>query len=160
MAIATLGAGCFWGVEYFLRQIPGITTVRCGYMGGTLDNPSYPQVKQGDTGHAEVVQVEYDEAYVSFDAILDLFWQHHNPTTRDQQGDDLGSQYRSVVFYHDESQQQQALASKARQQEEGYWQGKTIVTEIVPAQIFWPAEEYHQDYLAKNELPSCHLPFY
>ncbi|MBY5992048.1 peptide-methionine (S)-S-oxide reductase MsrA [Ferrimonas balearica] len=160
MRQATLGAGCFWGVEHFLRQIPGVETVVCGYMGGHVDHPTYPQVKAGTTGHAEVVQIEFDEQRVSLEAILEFFWQHHNPTTVNRQGEDVGSQYRSVIFFHDNEQRLVAEASKSRQQREGFWQDKTIVTEIVPASTFWPAEAYHQNYLARNELPSCHLPLY
>lgn len=158
--IATLGAGCFWGVEHFLRQIPGVKSVACGYMGGHLEHPTYPEVKQGHTGHAEVVQIAFDADEVCFDEILTFFWQHHNPTTLNQQGVDFGSQYRSVIFYHDEDQQKAALRSKAHQQAEGYWKDKTIVTEITPATTFWRAEEYHQNYLEKNDEPTCHLPFY
>ncbi|GAA5189367.1 peptide-methionine (S)-S-oxide reductase MsrA [Ferrimonas gelatinilytica] len=160
MALATLGAGCFWGVEHFLRQIDGVLNTRCGYMGGHLDNPTYQQVKQGSTGHAEVVQIEFDPDRTGFEAILEVFWQYHNPTTRHRQGDDLGSQYRSVIFYHDASQREVAEQSKASQQAHGYWRDKPIVTEIAPAQPFWRAEEYHQNYLEKNDQPSCHLPFY
>lgn len=161
MAIATLGAGCFWGVEHFIRELDGVIDVRCGYMGGHLDNPTYPEVKKGDTGHAEVVQIEFDQSKLSFDDILALFWQYHNPTTLNQQGEDIGSQYRSVVFYHDELQQQLAQRSKQAQQTNGYWKDKTIVTEICPAVTFWEAEEYHQNYFGKHQdLPVCHLPFF
>ncbi|MBY6019783.1 peptide-methionine (S)-S-oxide reductase MsrA [Halomonas denitrificans] len=158
--IATLGAGCFWGVEHFLRQIPGVKTVVCGYMGGHVEHPTYPEVKRGQTGHAEVVQVEFDPCEVDFETLLTFFWQHHNPTTLNQQGEDIGSQYRSVIFFHDETQRLAAETSKATQQRDGYWKAKRIVTEICPASTFWRAEEYHQNYLARNEQPSCHLPFY
>ncbi|SHI18806.1 peptide-methionine (S)-S-oxide reductase MsrA [Ferrimonas marina] len=160
MAIATLGAGCFWGVEHFLRQIEGVEEVLCGYMGGHLDQPSYQQVKTGETGHAEVVQIQFDPQQVSFEQLLEVFWQHHNPTTLHRQGVDVGSQYRSVIFFHSPEQQAEAERSKQQAGQQGYWAGKTIVTEIAPAQRFWLAEEYHQNYLAKNEQPSCHLPFY
>ncbi|WP_298444443.1 peptide-methionine (S)-S-oxide reductase MsrA [uncultured Ferrimonas sp.] len=160
MATATIGAGCFWGVEQFLKEIDGVTAVRCGYMGGHIEHPSYAEVKQGDSGHAEVVQLEFDERVVSFPEILAVFWQFHNPTTLFQQGEDVGSQYRSVVFFHDDSQRQQALLSKRQQGQSGYWAGKTIVTEISPAQTFYLAEEYHQNYLGKHQLPTCHLPFF
>ncbi len=160
MALATVGAGCFWGVEHFLRQLDGVLSTTCGYMGGEQENPSYADVKRGDTGHAEVVQIEFDPERVSFEAILDLFWQYHNPTTLHRQGEDVGSQYRSVIFYHDEAQRQVAERSKAAQQAEGFWKEKPIVTEITPACPFWRAEEYHQNYLEKNDQPSCHLPFF
>ncbi|MBY6185052.1 peptide-methionine (S)-S-oxide reductase MsrA [Marinobacter hydrocarbonoclasticus] len=159
-AIATFGAGCFWGVEHFLRQIAGVKSVACGYMGGHVDHPTYPEVKSGQTGHAEVVQVTYDPGEVSFATLLTFFWQHHNPTTLNRQGVDKGSQYRSVIFYHDEAQRDAAEHAKHQQQTHGYWKDKTIVTEIAPAVTFWRAEEYHQNYLAKNNQPTCHLPFY
>ncbi|QIZ76161.1 peptide-methionine (S)-S-oxide reductase MsrA [Ferrimonas lipolytica] len=160
MAVATFGAGCFWGVEQFIREIDGVTAVRCGYMGGHLDNPTYAQVKAGDTGHAEVVQLEFDPVVVSFEQLLQVFWQYHNPTTVHQQGEDVGSQYRSVVFYHNDNQKIVAEQTKHQISQTGYWAGNTIVTEIVPATTFWDAEEYHQNYFGKHELPSCHLPFF
>ncbi|WP_028117465.1 peptide-methionine (S)-S-oxide reductase MsrA [Ferrimonas senticii] len=160
MATATLGAGCFWGVEQFIRDIDGVTDVRCGYMGGHLDHPTYPEVKAGTSGHAEVVQIEFDDSKVSFDELLTVFWQFHNPTTLHRQGEDVGSQYRSVIFFHNSDQQQIAEASKQHAQTEGFWAGKTIVTEIVAADTFWLAEEYHQGYFAKHGLPSCHVAFY
>ncbi len=160
MMIATLGAGCFWGVEHFIAPLAGVLRVRCGYMGGDLPNPTYEQVKQGNTGHAEVVEIVFDEQQISFMDLLDIFWQYHNPTTVNQQGVDVGSQYRSVIFYHSPIQQQQAQHSKNQQQQHGHWAPKTIVTEIVTASQFWEAEEYHQGYFSKHNLPSCHLPFY
>ncbi|BDY05714.1 peptide-methionine (S)-S-oxide reductase MsrA [Ferrimonas sp. YFM] len=160
MAIATFGAGCFWGVEQFFKELDGVTSAVCGYMGGDQDNPSYEQVKTGETGHAEVVQVEFDEARISYQQLLDTFWQFHNPTTVNQQGEDHGSQYRSVVFFHDDTQRDTAEASKAHQQAEGYWKDKTIVTAIEPVTNFFRAEEYHQGYFDKHDLPSCHIALY
>ncbi|TKB58634.1 peptide-methionine (S)-S-oxide reductase MsrA [Ferrimonas aestuarii] len=160
MAIATFGAGCFWGVEQFFKEVEGVKRATCGYMGGESDNPSYQEVKTGNTGHAEVVEVEFDDTIVSFEQLLETFWQFHNPTTVNQQGEDHGSQYRSVVFYHNDAQKQQAQLSKAHQQNFGYWKDKTIVTEIEPVQTFYVAEEYHQGYFDKHDLPSCHIALY
>ncbi|MGI2258266.1 peptide-methionine (S)-S-oxide reductase MsrA [Shewanella sp. GXUN23E] len=157
MAQATFGAGCFWGVEYFFRQVPGVTDAVCGYMGGNDKYTDYQSVKTGVTGHAEVVQVTFDESVVSFDELLTVFWQNHNPTSLNQQGGDMGTQYRSVVFFHDAQQKQQAQASKLALMRSGRWGQRHIVTEIVPLQTFHPAEEYHQNYLDKNNLPTCHL---
>ncbi|WP_028114908.1 peptide-methionine (S)-S-oxide reductase MsrA [Ferrimonas kyonanensis] len=160
MAIATFGAGCFWGVEQFFKQLDGVTSAVCGYMGGEQANPSYDQVKTGTSGHAEVVQVEFDESTISYQTLLETFWQFHNPTTVNQQGDDHGSQYRSVIFVHDDAQRLLAEASKAHQQAQGYWKEKTIVTAIEPIAPFYPAEEYHQGYFDKHDLPSCHIALY
>ncbi|MBR9727912.1 peptide-methionine (S)-S-oxide reductase MsrA [Shewanella intestini] len=159
MAVATFGAGCFWGVEYFFREVNGVTNATCGYMGGRDGEATYEQVKQGSTGHAEVVRVEFDPAIVSFETLLDIFWSNHNPTTLNQQGDDIGEQYRSTIFYCNVEQQQQANESKNNLIASNKWQGKPIVTQIVAAQTFYRAEEYHQQYLAKNNLPSCHISF-
>lgn len=159
MAIATFGAGCFWGVEYFFNQISGVNKTSCGYMGGDDALKSYQEVKTGGTGHAEVVQVEYDETLVSFAALLDIFWQNHNPTTLNRQGDDIGNQYRSAVFFHNEQQHLIAEHAKLHLANSGKWGEKQIVTEIVPALVFNCAEEYHQNYLLKNNLPSCHISF-
>ncbi|MEO6808728.1 MAG: peptide-methionine (S)-S-oxide reductase MsrA [Isosphaeraceae bacterium] len=154
---ATFGAGCFWGIEEAFRKVEGVVKATSGYMGGHLDAPTYEDVCTDATGHAEVVQVEFDPARVTYDQLLDLFWQIHNPTTLNRQGPDVGTQYRSVIFTHDEPQQAAALASKARVQAEGRFPGP-IVTEITPAPPFHPAEEYHQRYLARRGLSSCHLP--
>ncbi len=159
MAIATFGAGCFWGVEYFFNQISGVKQTSCGYMGGDNSLNNYIEVKKGQTGHAEVVQVEYDESIVSYDDLLDIFWQNHNPTTVNRQGVDVCSQYRSAIFYHDEQQKVTAKQSKLLLAQSGKWGEKQIVTEIVPALAFNRAEEYHQNYLEKNNLPSCHISF-
>lgn len=159
MALATFGAGCFWGVEDFFRQIPGVNNAVCGYMGGNDRAVTYEEVKKGHTGHAEVVQVEFDERLVSFDDLLATFWSNHNPTTLNRQGEDVGSQYRSCIFYHNPEQQQAAISSKQALIESGKWGNKDIVTEITPALTFHCAEEYHQNYIAKNNLPSCHISF-
>ncbi|AQS35980.1 methionine-S-sulfoxide reductase [Shewanella psychrophila] len=159
MAIATFGAGCFWGVEYFFNEIAGVKLTACGYMGGDNATNSYKEVKTGQTGHAEVVQVEYDEALVSYQDLLDVFWQNHNPTTLNQQGGDIGSQYRSAIFFHDNRQKMIAEQSKQTLVNSGKWGERQIITEIVPALEFNRAEEYHQNYLEKNNLPSCHISF-
>ncbi len=151
---ATFGAGCFWGVEEAFRKMEGVLSTAVGYEGGKTDNPSYKDVCTDRTGHAEVVEVDYDPAKVSFDALLDVFWENHNPTTLNSQGPDYGSQYRSAIFYHDDAQHTSAEASKQR------WQPKfkkPIVTEIVSAQTFFRAEEYHQQYLEKRGLTQCHV---
>ncbi len=154
MAIATFGAGCFWQVEATYRAIPGVLDTAVGFMGGSKANPTYREVCTGRTGHAEVLQVEYDPGRVSYERLLDVFWENHDPTTLDRQGPDVGSQYRSVVFAADEAQLEAARASQER------WQPRLrrpIVTEIALAQTFWQAEEYHQRYLEKHGLVSCTL---
>jgi peptide-methionine (S)-S-oxide reductase len=142
MAQATFGAGCFWGVEVAFRRVSGVSDAAVGYAGGTVADPSYEQVCTGRTGHAEVVQVEYDPAKVSYEQLLDVFWANHDPTQLNRQGPDVGTQYRSVVFYHDEAQVQAARASKEALQASGRWR-RPIVTEIVPFSSFYPAEEHH-----------------
>jgi peptide-methionine (S)-S-oxide reductase len=154
---ATFGAGCFWGVEVAFRQVEGVVATAVGYEGGSYQSPSYEDVCAGDTGHAEVVEVTYDPARSSYDDLLDVFWTHHDPTTRNRQGPDRGTQYRSAIFYHDESQRIAAEASKERWNRSGRFRGP-IVTEITPASTFYRAEEYHQRYLEKHGLASCHLP--
>ena len=149
---ATFGAGCFWGVEAAFRQIEGVTGTRVGYSGGTLDRPTYEDVCSHRTGHAEVVEVTYDDDAVSYEQLLDVFWRKHNPTHRNRQGWDFGDQYRSVVFVHDEEQRAIAEASKAREQ--GSYR-KTIATQIEPAPTFYEAEDYHQQYLEKRGRSSC-----
>ncbi|MDQ6898670.1 MAG: peptide-methionine (S)-S-oxide reductase MsrA [Candidatus Dormibacteraeota bacterium] len=154
MAIATFGAGCFWQVEATYRAVPGVLDTAVGFMGGAKANPTYREVCTGRTGHAEVLQVEYDPDRVSYDQLLDLFWENHDPTTLNRQGPDLGTQYRSVIFASDKAQILAAQASRER------WQPRfrrPIVTEIVPAEMFWRAEEYHQRYLEKQGLVSCTL---
>lgn len=147
MATATFAMGCFWGPENVFRRVAGITDVTVGYAGGHVDNPSYEQVCRGDTGHAEVVQVEFDPGRISYEALLDVFWANHDPTTRDRQGPDAGRQYRSAVFVHDDTQRAAAEASRANRQASLY---APIVTEIEALDAFYRAEEYHQRYLEKH----------
>ena len=147
--IAIFGAGCFWGVEATFRQVDGVTDTAVGYSGGTAPNPSYEDVCTGQTGHAEVVRVEFDPAKVSYDDLLEAFWASHDPTTMDRQGPDVGTQYRSAIFFHDPEQEATARASKARHQGSGTF-GRDIVTEITPASEFHMAEEYHQRYIEKQ----------
>lgn len=156
MQFATFGAGCFWGVEEIFRQINGVKDTDVGYMGGTFKNPTYKDVCNGDTGHAEVVHITYDPAEVSYEKLLEIFWENHNPTTRNRQGPDTGRQYRSAIFYHTPEQQKIAKKSKAALEESGKWH-TPIVTEITPAGAFYKAEEYHQQYLRKNGLSNCHI---
>lgn len=155
MAIATLAAGCFWGVEAQFRQITGVTSTRVGYLGGTTDNPTYKLVCTGTTGHAEVIEITFDPTIVSFKSLLGVFWKLHNPTTLDRQGPDVGTQYRSAVFYHDEQQRDQAQLVKKTLDNAHIFAGP-IVTEITATSTFYPAEEYHQCYLEKKGLASCH----
>lgn len=154
--LATFGAGCFWGVEVTFRNVPGVKGATVGYLGGTLANPTYRDVCTGRTGHAEVVQVKYDPAEISYDKLLDVFWENHDPTTLNRQGPDIGTQYRSAIFYHTPEQQRAAEQSKARQEASGRFR-RAIVTEITPASTFYPAEDYHQRYLEKRGLASCHI---
>ncbi|TMJ96922.1 MAG: peptide-methionine (S)-S-oxide reductase MsrA [Actinobacteria bacterium] len=153
METATFGAGCFWGVEAGFRQVPGVVGTQVGFAGGTTANPSYKEVCTGRTGHAEVLEVTYDPARASYDDLLDLFWASHNPTTRNRQGLDVGTQYRSVIFFHTPEQETAALASKQREQEKHRF--KQVVTEVLPAPEFYRAEEYHQRYLEKAGRSSC-----
>ena len=153
---ATFGAGCFWGTEVTFRNVPGVLTATSGYMGGTLKNPTYEDVCTDKTGHAEVVEVEYDPSQVSYDRLLDVFWENHDPTTVNRQGPDVGTQYRSAVFYYDDEQRAAALASKAALERSGRFKNP-IVTEITPASTFYRAEEYHQRYLEKHGLAHCHV---
>lgn len=156
MEKATFGAGCFWGVEATFRKMKGVTATAVGYMGGTLDNPTYKDVCTDRTGHAEVVEVEFDPSAVSYDALLDVFWDNHDPTTLNRQGPDTGTQYRSAIFYHSPEQQAAAQASKEKRQASGKYR-RPIVTEVTPAATFWKAEEYHQQYLEKRGLAQCHI---
>ena len=151
---ATFGAGCFWGVEATFRRTPGVIETTVGYAGGHLANPTYEDVCTDRTGHAEVVRVEFDAAIVSYEQLLEVFWMSHDPTQLNRQGPDFGSQYRSVIFYHDEEQKQEALASKARFEAIGRYR-RPIVTQIVPEVPFYRAEEYHQQYLKKRGVESC-----
>jgi peptide-methionine (S)-S-oxide reductase len=154
--LATFGAGCFWGVEVAFRNVPGVKDAQVGYLGGTLKNPTYRDVCTGRTGHAEVVQVEYDPSVVTYDRLLDVFWENHDPTTLNRQGPDVGTQYRSAVFYHSPEQKRAAEESKSRLESSGRLR-RPIVTEITEASTFYPAEDYHQRYLEKRGLASCHI---
>ena len=154
-ATATFGAGCFWGVEAAFRQLPGVIEAVSGYSGGTLQNPSYQQVCSGKTGHAEVVQVTYDPDVTGYDVLLDLFWRMHDPTQLNRQGPDVGTQYRSAIFYHTPEQAEQARRSKEQLETTGKY-ARPVVTQIEPASAFFPAEDYHQRYLEKNG-GTCHI---
>ena len=154
--LATFGAGCFWGVEVTFRNVHGVKNALVGYLGGTLSNPTYKDVCTGRTGHAEVVQVEYDPAEVTYEKLLDVFWANHDPTTLNRQGPDVGTQYRSAIFYHTPEQKRAAEESKSRLETSGRFR-RPIVTEITAASAFYPAEDYHQRYLEKRGLASCHI---
>ncbi len=154
MEKATFGAGCFWGVEAAFRQVPGVVSTTVGYMGGTLKNPTYKDVCTDRTGHAEVVQVEYDPSKISYDALLKVFWENHDPTTLNRQGPDIGTQYRSVIFIHTPEQEAAAKASKEKLERARVYK-RPIVSEITRAAEFWRAEEYHQQYLEKRGLAHC-----
>jgi peptide-methionine (S)-S-oxide reductase len=154
---ALFGAGCFWGVEDFFRQVPGVTAAVSGYAGGTTSDPSYRQVCAGDTGHAEVVEVTFDPGQASYESLVELFFKMHNPTTRNRQGPDVGSQYRSVIFTHGPEQARIAAEVRDRVTASGRWKAP-IVTEIEPAPPFWPAEDYHQRYHQKHG-GSCHVSY-
>lgn len=156
MEKATFGAGCFWGVEAAFRQVGGVTATTVGYAGGTTENPSYQDVCSGRTGHAEVVEVEFDPGVVSYDELLKVFWENHDPTTLNRQGPDVGEQYRSAIFYHTPEQEQAARASKAALEQSGTYR-RTIVTEITPAPTFYRAEDYHQQYFEKRGISHCHI---
>ena len=154
--IATLAAGCFWGVEQILRGIPGVLDTTVGYTGGILQYPTYEDICQGNTGHAEAIEVTFDPSKISYEELLDTFFRLHDPTTKNRQGHDVGSQYRSAIFYHTEEQKEIALKVKDRVNRSGKWE-REVVTEIVPAGPFYPAEDYHQDYLQNNPGGySCH----
>ena len=152
---AAFAAGCFWGVEASFRKVQGVLNTTVGYTGGTTEKPTYEQVCTEGTGHAESVLVEYDPAKVSYEQLLEVFWSIHDPTTANRQGPDVGSQYRSAIFYHDSGQKEKALASRDEQGRSGRFGGRRIVTEIAEAREFWPAEEYHQRYLEKRGVRSC-----
>ena len=156
MAIATFAAGCFWGVESTFAEVQGVLSTAVGYMGGNKDQPTYQEVCAGNTLHAEVVQVEYDPEQVDYEQLLNVFWQCHNPTTRNRQGPDVGTQYRSAIFFHDEMQKSVAEQSRKALDGSGVLPSP-VVTEIVPATTFWRAEEYHQQYFAKKGGGSCRI---
>ena len=151
---ATFGAGCFWGIEETFRKIKGVKETSVGFMGGSMENPSYKDVCTDTTGHAEVVQIKFNPSEISYDELLDVFWNCHNPTTSNRQGHDIGTQYRSVIFYHDEKQRLLAFESKQKLEKSEKYE-KDIVTEIVPASNFYRAEDYHQRYLMKRGLNKC-----
>ena len=154
---ATLAGGCFWGKEDILRKLDGVVSTTVGYTGGNVPNPKYPQVKTGTTGHAEAIEIVFDPAKISYEQLLHTFFRMHDPTTANRQGNDIGSQYRSAIFFHSPAQKEAAERIKAEVDRSGKWK-RPIVTEIVPAQAFYPAEEYHQDYLEKNPGGyTCHF---
>jgi peptide-methionine (S)-S-oxide reductase len=154
---ATFAGGCFWGTEYVFQQVPGVKSTAVGYMGGHVDNPTYRQVCYSDTNHAEVVQLMYDPEQISYEKLVKVFFKTHDPTTLNRQGPDVGTQYRSAVFYHDDEQKQIAQAVKTAFDTSGEFK-KPIVTEITEAKEFWTAETYHQDYFKKNpNHPACHV---
>jgi peptide-methionine (S)-S-oxide reductase len=154
-SIASFAAGCFWGVEARFREVEGVIEAFSGYMGGQLENPGYRQVCGGDTGHAETVQVTFDDTKTSFEELMDLFFDMHNPTTLNRQGPDFGSQYRSAIFWHDEAQREAAERKIREVDASGKW-SDPVVTQLAPAETFWKAEEYHQRYFEKNGGGFCH----
>jgi peptide-methionine (S)-S-oxide reductase len=156
MEKATFAAGCFWGVEATFRQLPGVISTRVGYIGGSTANPTYKQVCMDTTGHAEAVEIEYDPSKLSYDKLLEVFWENHDPTQLNRQGPDWGKQYRSAIFFHSPEQETEAKASK-EQLEKSHRFSKPVVTQIVPATTFFEAEDYHQQYLEKKGLASCHI---
>lgn len=159
MSFATFGAGCFWGVQAIIGNLPGVIDTEVGYMGGQIDNPTYQQISTGTTGHAEVVRVEYDPKKITYEELLNYFWRLHDPTTVDRQGYDIGNQYRSVIFYHEPEHEAIAKASKTAFDVSGVFKSPAV-TQILPATTFWKGEEYHQDYYAKKYEgkggPICH----
>ena len=156
MEKATFGAGCFWGVEATFRSIPGVVSTLVGYCGGKTDNPTYQDVCTDTTGHAEVVEITFDPAQLPYEQLLETFWKLHDPTTPNRQGPDVGSQYRSVIFFHSPAQEAAARAARERLDKSGKFR-HPVVTQIVPAAPFYKAEDYHQRYLEKRGLASCHL---
>lgn len=154
---ATLAGGCFWGVEELMRKLPGVIDTTVGYTGGLLENPTYNDVKKGNTGHAEAIEIVFDPSKLTYETILNHFFRLHDPTTKNRQGNDIGTQYRSSIFYHDEAQKQTAQRIKEKVQKSGAWKGD-VVTEIVQAEKFYPAENFHQDYLQKvPDGYTCHF---
>ena len=155
MAIATFGAGCFWGVELTFQKTKGVTSTSVGYTGGTTENPTYEDVCTGQSMHAEVVRVEYDPSIVSYEALLDVLWECHDPTTMNRQGPDRGTQYRSAIYFHSPEQEASSKLSKLKLDQSGRF-GSPIVTEITPAPKYYIAEDYHQKYLEKRGMGNCH----
>jgi peptide-methionine (S)-S-oxide reductase len=156
MAKASFAAGCFWGVEAAFRQVEGVLETAVGYSGGRTESPTYESVCAGRTGHAETVEVEYDPAKVSYEQLLDVFWENHDPTTLNRQGPDVGEQYRSAIFFRTPAQQAAAISSKENREKSGRYK-RPIVTEITPSSTFYRAEEYHQRYLEKHGLAHCRI---
>ena len=157
LEVATLAGGCFWGVEELFRTLPGVVETQVGYAGGTLANPTYPDVKKGNTGHAESIEIKFDPKKITFEDLLEYFFRLHDPTTLNRQGNDIGTAYRSAIFYHGEEQKRVAEFVKKRVEESGKW-SRPLTTEIVPAGIFYSAEDYHQNYLKKNPGGyTCHF---
>ncbi len=156
MAKASFAAGCFWGVEAAFRQVEGVLGTAVGYEGGHTEDPTYEDVCTGTTGHAETVEIDYDPSRVSYDQLLGVFWDNHDPTTLNRQGPDVGEQYRSAVFFHTPDQQEAAAASKEKLEKSGRYK-RPIVTRIEPASTFYRAEEYHQRYLEKHGLAHCRI---
>ncbi len=156
MEKATFGAGCFWGVEAAFRQLEGVTSTQVGYLGGNSENPTYKDVCSGRTGHAEVVEVTYDPSQTSYEELLKIFWENHNPTQLNRQGPDVGEQYRSAIFFHTPEQEGAARASKEQLEASNRFK-QPIVTEVTPASQFYRAEDYHQQYLEKRGLAHCHI---
>src|SRR5881296_1397389 len=156
MAKATFAAGCFWGVEATFRALPGVTSTRVGYTGGNFANPTYKDVCTDGTGHAEAVEVDFDPAKISYERLLDVFWENHDPTQVNRQGPDFGTQYRSAIFFHSPEQEAAAKQSRAALEASGKLK-RPIATEITPASTFYRAEEYHQKYLQKRGVASCHF---
>ncbi|TQV73247.1 peptide-methionine (S)-S-oxide reductase MsrA [Denitrobaculum tricleocarpae] len=157
-ATATLAGGCFWGMQDLIRKLPGVVSTRVGYSGGTTSSPTYPDIRTGMTGHAESIEITFDPERIGYRNILELFFQIHDPTTANRQGNDIGSQYRSIIFYADAEQERVARETIADVEASGLWPGK-VVTEVVPASDFWEAEDAHQDYLQKHPGGyTCHFP--
>ena len=156
METATFGAGCFWGIEEALRKVEGVVETAVGYMGGSFENPTYQNVCSGRSGHAEVVQLSYDQDKVSYEDLLEVLWSLHDPTQRNRQGNDVGAQYRSAIFFHTKEQEATARASRDALGRSGRYR-RPIATEITPASTFWRAEEYHQRYLQKRGQASCRI---
>jgi len=154
---ATFAAGCFWGVEAAFRQVEGVTDTAVGYTGGKKEYPTYEEVSSGSTGHAEAVQVTFDQARVSYEKLLSVFWSIHDPTQVNRQGPDIGTNYRSAIFYHTPSQKAAAETSKEQLKGSGKFGSRQVATEIVPAGTFWRGEEYHQRYFEKHGFRGCHL---
>jgi len=156
MEKATFGAGCFWGVESEFQKLRDITKTTVGYMGGNFENPTYEDVCTDKTGHVEVVQIEYDPLKINYEKLLDVFWNVHDPTQKNRQGPDVGTQYKSVIFYHNEKQKKLAEESKKKLEKSKKY-NKPIATEIIQAKTFYPAEEYHQSYFKKHGMTGCHI---